>query len=241
MDNREYLDALARDGAAFADACAAAGPLAPVPPCPGWTVADLTWHLLEVHHFWRTIVAGGRDTWEGYEQPARPAAGELVPAYRAGLDETLRVLSAADPAQANWTWAADHSAGWVVRRMAQETAVHCWDAQASAGAPAPVEPALASDGVDEFLQHFLDWDPDAPARVGGSVHLHCTDVAGEWTVREGDGAFLVTREHAKGDAALRGPAGNLLLALWRRVPVTVLDVVGDAEVAARFLAYSRLE
>ena len=30
---------------------------APVEHCPGWTVADLVWHLTEVHWFWAKIVA----------------------------------------------------------------------------------------------------------------------------------------------------------------------------------------
>ena len=28
-----------------------------LPSCPDWTVADLLWHLTEVHDFWRTVVA----------------------------------------------------------------------------------------------------------------------------------------------------------------------------------------
>jgi hypothetical protein len=83
------------------------------------------------------------------------------------------------------------------------------------------------------------------------VHLHCTDVPGEWTLYTdtdtdtdtdtGAPAFRLVREHAKGDCALRGTASDLLLVLWRRLPVERVDVVGDAEVAARFLAYPRLK
>ena len=52
--------------------------------------------------------------------------------------------------------------------------------------------------------------------------------------------FDVTREHAKGDCALRGAASDLLLVLWRRRPMSTIDVVGDADVAARFLAWPAL-
>jgi hypothetical protein len=76
--------------------------------------------------------------------------------------------------------------------------------------------------------------------VGGSVHIHCTDVAGEWTVRESDDGFEVSREHAKGDAAIRGAANDIVQVLWRRVPLTACDVVGSTEVAARFVAASSL-
>ena len=242
MDNLDFLAALARDGAAFASACEAAGTAAPVPACPGWSVADLTWHLAEVLDFWATIVGERRDTWEGYEPPTRPADADLADFVRDRLARTLAVLTAADPAQPNWTWAADHSAGFVIRRMAQETAVHRWDAEQAAGRDATIDAALASDGIDEFLTHFRGDDADGSLTVGGSVHLHCTDVAGEWTVRpQPDGGDEVTREHAKGDAAIRGTASDILLALWRRRSLSTVDVIGDADVAARFVARPSLD
>ena len=40
---------------------------------------------------------------------------------------------------------------------------------------------------------------------------------------------------------LAAEPGKKLLALWRRVPLGAIDVVGDAEVAARFVAATRLE
>ena len=78
---------------AFADSCAAAGLDAPVAACPGWTVADLLWHLAEVHDFWRTIVRERMQSHEGYDAAAttgrRPAARLLPVAVRrarAGAD-----------------------------------------------------------------------------------------------------------------------------------------------------------
>ena len=45
------------------------------------------------------------------------------------------------------------------------------------------------------------------------------------------------REHAKGDAALRGPAESLLLRLWgRAVPDGSVDLVGDPDAASAWLA-----
>lgn len=242
MEIADFLAATERDGAAFADAIEAAGLTAPVGACPGWTTADLCWHVAEVHHFWRIIVGDHRDTWEGYEQPARPADDDLVAFYREGLAATLAVLSAADPEQANWTWSNDHSAGFVIRRMAHETAVHNWDAQQAAGNDVSIDPTLASDGIDEFLTHMLGDGSGEAEPVGGSVHLHCTDVAGEWTLQPSEAhEFDVTREHAKGDAAIRGAASDILLALWRRRGIETVDVVGDAAVAARFIAHSSLD
>ena len=84
------------------------------------------------------------------------------------------------------------------------------------------------------------WRPDA-VPVDGSVHLHCTDVEGEWLVTaDADGADVVTREHAKGDAAVRGPAHDLLMVLWRRQPLDTVEVIGDRAVAERLIARTRL-
>jgi hypothetical protein len=56
-----------------------------------------------------------------------------------------------------------------------------------------------------------------------------------------DGPRLAfTREHAKGACALRGPASDLLLVLWRRLPVGRIEVIGDAAVADAFVAWTFL-
>jgi hypothetical protein len=112
--------------------------------------------------------------------------------------------------------------------MAHEVIVHRWDAERAAGLEPVIDPVLASDGIDEFLTFFVTpegWGPyDVPT---ASVHLHATDTPGEWLVSLGDGTSIVTREHAKGDAAMRGNASDLLLALWERVPLDRIDVIGD--------------
>ena len=45
-----------------------------------------------------------------------------------------------------------------------------------------------------------------PSRIGGdgpggTFHLHCGDVEGEWTLAVGASGLVVERGHAKGDAA----------------------------------------
>ena len=45
----------------------------------------------------------------------------------------------------------------------------------------------------------------------------------------------MTRAHAKGDAALRAGAADLLLAVWHRTGLEALDVVGDADRARAVL------
>ena len=43
----------------------------------------------------------------------------------------------------------------------------------------------------------------------------------------------VARDHAKADAALRGPAHDLLMVLWRRSPLDAVEVFGDTAAALR--------
>jgi len=241
MKTSELIAALDQDSAAFGNACEKAGLTTAVPSCPDWTVADLLWHLTEVHDFWRTVVAEKLTDPNTYEEPQRHADDALPDLYRTGRVELLKTLGEADPTTSVWTWSSDKTADFVIRRMTQETAIHRWDAEEAAGMVTPVEAALASDGIDEFLAHFMGSVAKGAEPVAGSVHLHCGDVEGEWTVRESDNGFAVTREHSKADCAIRGPASDILLAMWRRVPLSTCDVVGDPDVAARFIAHTNLD
>lgn len=90
--------------------------------------------------------------------------------------------------------------------------------------------------IDTLLADFVA----AGLPFVGSVHLHCTDDdrparTGEWLVAGADGTLTLRREHAKGDAALRGQADALLAVLRGEADLDTIDVVGDAAVADRFL------
>ena len=238
MDSAQLLHIFDIEHEAFLVACEQAGPGAPVPSCPQWTVADLLYHLYEVQYIWNRVTTERREGFAGMAMPTRPADEALIDLLRgehAGYTAMLRAFPASTPI---WTWIGPRTLAWLARRMAHETAVHRVDAELAAGIHAVIDAELASDGIDEFLEVFLN---TREGTVGGSVHIHCTDVAGEWTVRPVDGGgFDVAREHAKGDAAIRGTANDILMALWRRGPLSACDLVGDVELAARFQAASTL-
>ena len=133
-----------------------------------------------------------------------------------------------------YSFSPEHQrAGFWPRRMAQETTVHRVDAEQAVGWPVrAIEPAFAVDGIDELFSVFV------PAlRAGRSpgdgrtVHLHATDVEGEWLIRFEDSDVVVEPGHAKGDAAVRGPAAELLLWLWGRLPLDGLEVFGARSAA----------
>lgn len=213
--------------------------------CPGWSVGDLCLHVGGVLHFWAALAEGAPDP--GRVAPPEPPASiaAVGPWCAQRARACTAALGAVGPEAPMWTfWGAGHG-GDVARRIAHEMTVHALDLAAALGRVARVEPDEAEDAIGEFCDTVLAHRREGHPGPGGSVHLHCTDIAapgrGEWMIREAPDATLeVTREHAKGTCALRGEAVTLLLVLWRRLPVASADVFGNAEVAERLVAGTEL-
>ena len=240
METQQYLDQLAQNSERLADAATAAGLDASVPSCGDWTVADLLDHLVAGDDWARRIAEQGK---AGKTERVVPVdtdpslQGEaLVEAFRGGARSLVAALSSVAPDTPVWTFSStNRTASFWQRRRAQETSVHRYDAETAAGTPTPLDAELAVDGIDEFFTVFLPRLADNFGAVGdGTVHLHRTDVEGEWLITSAGGEVTVAREHAKGDVAARGTASDLLLFVWGRVPVDALEVFGDADRLARF-------
>ena len=242
LDTPTYLDHVRRDARRTAE-LVRTGPLdAPVAACPGWSLRDLVTHLGGVHRWATAAVRSAARPVEHDLEPAPDGDPDALAAWIVdGADRLVATLEGVDPAAPTWhPFPVDQVAAVWPRRQAHETVVHRWDAESAIGATTPIDAALASDGIDEYFELGL---PRLVAREGlelpaGSLHVHCTDVDGEWLVTSDGGRLALRREHAKGDAALRGPAEVLLLALWGRESPRreALEVVGDADVAAAWLA-----
>jgi len=231
---------------------AAAGNLAaPVEHCPGWTVADLVWHVTEVHWFWAAIVAGLLPAPpEDEEGPQRPAAEDLISRFSAGAEHLVRVLAAADPAAACWTWApTEQNAGFVLRHQVQEAAVHRWDAEHAAGREVALGTAMSADAIDEFLTHSMctvhDPAEDPRPSLDGALVLSASDAGIDWTITDDSLPGTVTFSTGAAEPGLpriTGTASDLLLWLYGRVqlPVTA-GPAGQAaadELLSRFRALS---
>jgi uncharacterized protein (TIGR03083 family) len=235
VDTTEYIGWLETEGDRFATTVDR-GPLdAPVTTCPGWTLHDLANHLGQVH---RWAASSARTGEQPQNTPGYDGEGEPIAAwYRAALTELVEVLrGVADDAPTWHPFPAPLEAAVWKRRQAQEVTIHRWDAQLAAGlTPDPIDPTLASDGVDEFFGMIV---PRLSVREkvvtpSKSLHIHCTDVPGEWLVWTDDGGYQFRREHAKGDAAIRGPAASLLLFVFgRNEAPSDIDVVGDESAVA---------
>jgi uncharacterized protein (TIGR03083 family) len=242
VDAHTYAAHLRADGEAMA--AAATGNLDNlVPSCADWNMADLVRHTGEVHRFWGAVAGQQLQDPSAVESDHGPERDQLINWFTQGVAELADLLEHADGSQPVWTWATQNDVAWVQRRMAQETTVHRWDAQAAAGAPRPIDAELAADGVDEFLDVFLA-HPEMKARYAEgseSVHLHSTDAPGEWLIEVAGGELAVRREHSKGDAAVRATASDLLLLLWRRRSPAELEVFGDVAAIQQFVARTKVE
>jgi uncharacterized protein (TIGR03083 family) len=237
----EYLDHLRVDSADLLDA-AAAGADAAVPSCPGWDMASLVGHVAAVHRWVTGMVA----TRAGERGPfPEPPAGwdALLEWYRAGADELVRTLEAADPAAPVWNWRdrAPAPVAFWHRRMAHETAMHRWDAQLAVGAPSPVEAALAADGVDEITGFVDGWLRRRPAEgLQGQLGLEATDAGLRWVLslspdhlEHVDGPLPVD-DAPRASTAVTATASDLLLWLTGRLDASdaLIAISGEPTLVA---------
>jgi uncharacterized protein (TIGR03083 family) len=238
MQPEEYLPVLARTNRRFADAAAEAvlarGWTAPVPGCPDWTLSDLVWHLSGVQHLWAWVVRKRAQDLTAYVEPLRHPDDELLGFITAVSADLETALAGADRAERVWTWSSRKDVGFVLRRQTQEAVVHTVDVEQVLGDVRPLPADVGLDGLDEWLEVLVpEVFPEGPAPGAHPVVLHAVDADAERTLFPGTRPFPI--------ATLTGTAGDLLLAVWRRVPLEVLTVDGDGLQAAAMIDLVTLE
>src|SRR3712207_2398476 len=94
-----WLAALRADGPALRDAVAEAGPAAVVPPCPGWTTADLVEHLTSLLKWVRETVPRGVVTrpQDRVVPSPRPQWNDALDGLNRELTGMIETLDAVDP------------------------------------------------------------------------------------------------------------------------------------------------
>lgn len=234
----DHLAAMRRDADRMASS--AQGHLdSAVPSCPGWQLADLVWHVGIVQMFWRMVASGALSGPEAWAEPDRPDSDELLSWFRDGVELTGTVLASLAPDAPAWTWGRRKNVGFIQRRVAQETAVHCWDARTAIGCNEPIDQASAADGVDEFLDEVL---AGLSHDLGGPAHTICLracDSGQDWTVRAGQGSAHLIHGVGQAGATVTASASDLLLLLWGRCSLEQLHVDGQLAALQRFLARTR--
>jgi uncharacterized protein (TIGR03083 family) len=241
-------DALLAHVSADAAALAATGRAAPtvqVPSCPDWTVQQLLDHTGRVHHWVTGIVRSRRQErlpFASQEGGPEDLAGGLA-WFEEGAQSVVAALDEAGEDEPIWNWFMGVApARFWMQRMALETTVHRWDGQRAAGEPQPIDATLAVAGIDEVVSLFLPRFDTVAKQLStdASIHLHCTDVEGEWLLRFGPEGLVTTNEHAKGDLAVRGAASDLYLLLWNRVTPERCEVFGDESLLRRWADVVRI-
>ena len=233
MDKDDYLAAIESDSEKLLSAAASVPQDNPIAVCPGWTMRDLVAHQGFVWGVAAANVAtGGEKTAPASPEPPEDP-GKLFEWAASVRTAMLEALTAAEPDAPAWSFASNNqTASFWHRRMTHETMLHRWDAQSAGLNSDPLYPEIAADGIDEYLEVGLQFSSRRPDRTypSQSLHLHCTDTVGEWTIVGDDGPNVtITKEHAKGDAAVRGQAEEVLLWVWGR-PGQV-EIFGSEEVA----------
>ena len=206
---------------------------APVPSCPGWTVADLIGHVGETH-LWaqHAIVAGNPEA----PDPGTPGDYQALPGwYRGAAEALLGTLRSVDPAAPAWTFGPPRTAAFWSRRQAHEASMHGWDLGTAIGQDIGYDEELALDGIDELVTMFFP----RQVRLGrmpplaASLGIRPDGYSTRWTLA-GDG-----RHHPDEppDADLTGPAPTLLLLLWGRVSLDDprLRLTGDQDAGRAIL------
>lgn len=225
-------DACGRITAAIADG----NPDAPVARLGRWRVRDVVQHLGGVHRWATRILRTSSMDGPSFAK-SRLDGDALVHWFDEGARELVDTIRATptDTACPNFNPGSPATAAFWHRRQLHENTIHCWDVEHALGVPGAIDAAVATDGIDEYLDVFV--------RTRGKQTLVAplalrTPVAA-WTLRpsERPGRIDIARGIATDTAAeLAGPADEMLLVLWNRLTVaeTGLTITGDRSVAATF-------
>ena len=229
----------------------------PVPTCPGWTAADLAWHLTEVHGFWARILASRAvsdaeaeaQEANGPTRPADPAATRLL--FEQATRALLDALAARDDTEAAWFWLPTARTVGSTRRMqAHEATMHRVDAEAAAGvASAPIDAELAADGIGHAVEVMWAWWGTNPGFTftpcDGVVALTATDLDRTWLLQPGrwrgvgasgtsyDVPGVRTVPTGEPVARVEAHAETLMRWLWGRGPEPTASGDGAALAALR--------
>jgi uncharacterized protein (TIGR03083 family) len=233
MDYVEHTRAVERECEAFVIALAE-GPMdALVTSCEGWKVADLAAHVGSFCGFWTHVLCEGTGRPKTrFTEP--PTGDELVPWMAELAGYLVDELRATPSSTEVWTWfPADHTAGFVARRCANELAVHRTDMEVARGNHTPIAADLAVDGIDEVFEALLSVCEHKGAGTGRTLALVGADVPKAWRVTLGHDRIGVERpsvdapELAASSLVVTATASDLELTLYHRPTLSPVDMEGD--------------
>jgi uncharacterized protein (TIGR03083 family) len=209
---------------------------APVPSCPGWTVADVVAHQAMVYAHKVRVMADNAwpDPWPPEELRGREPLGFLSEAKHDLFEEFARH----DVAEQTTTFGDDTSIMFWVRRMSLEVAVHRTDVELAHDAVTPVPDDLGLDGVDEMLRvmmhgNWAEWGVKTEHPVDATVAI---ETGGRrWRCDARAEAVDVAVDSADpAEATVTGQPADVFLWLWGRADDDALAVDGPLATVAEF-------
>jgi uncharacterized protein (TIGR03083 family) len=232
----ELVTAVRREGEGLASA-AGMGLDAAVPACHDWDVEALVVHVSRVYARIARIVST-RATEQPQSTPELPD-GAPVAVFTDLLDELVSALAECDADTPLWNWApnAPQNAVFWARRMAHESSVHRFDAQAAHGVMQPIDSELAADGVDELIDVIAArvYARDNVTGPTGTVRLQSSD-NDTWHLQLEINGITRINVINEPDVTVSGTSSALLLGAYARIPWSSLDVSGDADLLNRWSA-----
>ncbi|MFL6178288.1 MAG: maleylpyruvate isomerase family mycothiol-dependent enzyme [Actinomycetes bacterium] len=253
LDLERYMELLHDETELLARALETEQFTAPIDACPGWSLAHLGYHVGDVVRFWSWVVTTGATTTVGEPEFPRPPDAQLAHWLRLGVRDLIGQLRRADPTAPAYSWTPQQDVAFVQRRVPHEVAVHRWDAEhavrtLTGAEPRPIESDLAIDGISEYFLLASSF-PVEQSAVAGTIALRCTDSKGctdskaTWTAWLSDSRIQALQADTRdASVAISGAASDLLLTLWRRLPLSSdrVTVSGDVEFAQQFLSWANL-
>ncbi|MCW2651205.1 MAG: hypothetical protein QOE41_1776 [Mycobacterium sp.] len=219
----------------------------PVPSCPGWNVGQLLRHLGGGQR-WAAEMVRTRTTERLPDEHFRDLSpyrdedpATVAPWLAEGAAQLAEALRGAGPdGPVPTDPIPDGTAMFYARRFTHESAIHRADAVLALGMPFAIEPTIAVDGIDEWMElgslpmHF-DLHPWTRELLGPgrTLHFHATDTdpqeGAEWLVDLTGDALAWRRAHEKAAVAVRGPVTDLLLLIYKRQPASsgALEILGE--------------
>ncbi|TPG28245.1 maleylpyruvate isomerase family mycothiol-dependent enzyme [Mycolicibacterium hodleri] len=238
----DFRATLLEETRALGDVIRNADPETQVPTCPGWTMNQLLKHVGRGHRWSAQIIAERRheplDPREVRDGRPPEDLDGAIEWLNGGAQLVIDAVGRVGPEIRVWTFNGPRPAGWWVRRRVHEATIHRADAVLAMGGEFDLPAELAADGVSEWIELATVSASlrEPPLRRGLTLHLHASDAGlgptGEWTITHDEDGLQWSHDHTKGEAAVRGKAVDLLLALTRRRAAADggIEVLGDSAV-----------
>lgn len=201
-----------------------------------WKVRDVAAHLGGVHR-WATRIVTTRSMDGSSFVKSKLDGDELCEWFDAGVEELLDAFRAndRDAPCPNFNPGSVKTIGWWSRRQMHETTVHRWDVERALDCTTAIDPTVAADGIDEYLDVFVR--TRGKQTLIAPLILDAIRPPRAWTLTPSARPGRVDIAAGRSldvKAELSGRAEHLLLALWGRLTLSEagLTVIGDPDIAA---------